>query len=245
MTGDKSWATIEQSIYDDVLSRWGYTDDLSDEEKKRRERVVVEVINEYPNSEMYLIVAAIELRIRLAGYRNAVMVNKHNIAHDWPRFASEAPNLQGYGKHWYFNSEDSNYNKYSEFIAHMTEALQNNCVPLCNTEIGAHSSEYWSFTAENVGRLNDALAWSRVQVDVDGNRLIFNLIWMNKDLNNLQRYIELGLNLGDIIVATLNIKNEKTTNLVITKIVETPVATVTPGQTATITVAEGDNLVFK
>jgi len=245
MTGDKSWATIEQSIYDDVLSRWGYTDDLSDEEKKRRERVVVEVINEYPNSEMYLIVAAIELRIRLAGYRNAVMVNKHNIAHDWPRFASEAPNLQGYGKHWYFNSEDSNYNKYSEFIAHMTEALQNNCVPLCNTEIGAHSSEYWSFTAENVGRLNDALAWSRVQVDVDGNRLIFNLIWMNKDLNNLQRYIELGLNLGDIIVATLNIKNEKTTNLVITKIVETPVATVTPGQTATITVVEGDNLVFK
>lgn len=163
---DRNWQNVEWLLFNDVLANWGHNP-----------RVIIEIINEYPNSEMYSICEGITQRIKAAGYTNLILNNKHNIAYDWGNFASLNPTLDIYGKHWYFNNMN-NYTYYSEFINHMEMALAAGCIPMCNTEVGADYGERWSFTEEKVSLLNDALHWCN-------HRGIGNLIWMNHNLNNL------------------------------------------------------------
>jgi len=87
-------------------------------------------------------------------------------------------NFQGY--HFYFNSWSV-----SGATSQMETALSKG-ISIINTEIGADFNEYNSFTTETVEELNEFIAWCN-------DHRIGNTVWMNENLNNWQRYQELGL----------------------------------------------------
>ena len=176
---NQDWVQIEQTIFNDVLSNWG-----------NNPRVIIEIINEYPNRDMYVYAENIVSRIREAGYTNRIMVNKHTQVDDWQRQADESPGLSYYGHHAYFNNLDdpgTQYHTVWKQKEHMERALATDSYPIVNTEIGASFKEASQFTVGNVAVTNEYLWWSN-------ERQIGNLVWMNHGLRNLGRYEELGFN---------------------------------------------------
>ena len=182
------WVQAEASIFE-VLSRWG-----------NNPRVIIEIVNEFVwdiEGTVWDHVEPIIQRIRAEGYTNLLLINKHTYTDDWRPIGADY-----YGKHAYFdnlNDPNAEYNTLHGAKQYMEEAIAAGCVPLVNTEVGASYLENQAFTPDNVAALNDFLAWSQ-------QRNIGNMIWMNRDLQNLPRYIELGLMLpeGTPITPTLN-----------------------------------------
>lgn len=171
------WVQAEERIID-VLNRW-----------PNNPRIIVELINEFfqdSDGDLWSHLEPIMQRIRAAGYSNQLLVNKHNPVQPWKQIG-----LDDYGKHAYFTREldDSTlYMNLPKSQQYMEEAIQAGCVPLVNTETGAHHQESNYFTTNNVNVLNTWLQWCY-------ERDIGNMIWMNRDLNNLPTYLELGLTL--------------------------------------------------
>ena len=178
------WIQAEASIFE-VLSRWG-----------NNPRVLVEPVNEFvwdTEGTVWDHVAPIIQRIKAAGYTNKLLINKHTQENDWRPIGADY-----YGKHAYFNNLNDPTTKWQTLWAaqmFMEDAIAAGCVPLANTEIGAHFGENQSFTPENVATLNQFLAWCN-------QRGIGNCVWMNKDLQNLARYEELGLKIPPIPTPT-------------------------------------------
>lgn len=173
-TATRSWNTVRQNALDMVAL---YGD---------RENVGIEYINEYWWSNMYPYCEALSKEIRRLATKCFLINNKHNIANDWDRHKRENPTLDRFGMHWYFSNDTSDYNKLSEYKRHMQMAMDNELVPICNTEMGAHHQEQNYFNAENVGRFNEAIIHAQ-------DKPIGILIWCNHNLNNTTKYLQLGL----------------------------------------------------
>ncbi|MEJ2242284.1 MAG: hypothetical protein P8Y18_09095 [Candidatus Bathyarchaeota archaeon] len=140
-------------------------------------RVMVELINEYVSSDFYSRMQDLVSEIRSRGYTNPIVVNKWN--QPWTRINDPLDNTyQGY--HFYFNSWSV-----SGAISQMNTALSRN-IKIISTEVGADYNEYNSFTTGTVNELNQFLSWC-------AEHQIGNTVWMNENLNNWQRYQQLGL----------------------------------------------------
>lgn len=160
-----NWNTVENSIFE-VLEMW-----------PNNNRVAVELINEYVSNDFYPRMQDLVDSIRDAGYTNPIVVNKWNQA--WTVINDPLDNTyQGY--HFYFNSWSV-----SGATSQMNTALSRG-IKVINTEIGADYNEYNSFTTATVEETNQFLAWC-------AERGIGNTVWMNENLNNWQRYQQLGL----------------------------------------------------
>jgi hypothetical protein len=140
-------------------------------------RVAVELINEYVSNDFYPRMQDLVDSIRDAGYTNPIVVNKWNQA--WTVINDPLDNTyQGY--HFYFNSWSV-----SGATSQMNNALSKG-IKIINTEMGADYNEYNSFTTATVEETNEFLAWCT-------DHGIGNTVWMNENLNNWQRYQQLGL----------------------------------------------------
>lgn len=160
-----NWETVENSLFE-VLGTW-----------PNNNRVAVELINEYVLTDFYPRMQNLVDSIREAGYTNPIVVNKWN--QPWTVINDPLDNTyQGY--HFYFNSWSV-----SGAISQMNNALSRG-IKIINTEIGADFNEYNSFTTETVEELNEFIVWCSDQG-------MGNTVWMNENLNNWQRYQELGL----------------------------------------------------
>lgn len=160
-----NWETVENSLFE-VLGTW-----------PNNNRVAVELINEYVLTDFYPRMQNLVDSIREAGYTNPIVVNKWN--QPWTVINDPLDNTyQGY--HFYFNSWSV-----SGAISQMNNALSRG-IKIINTEIGADFNEFRSFTTETVEELNEFIVWCSDQG-------IGNTVWMNENLNNWQRYQELGL----------------------------------------------------
>jgi hypothetical protein len=137
---------------------------------------------------MYSYAENIANKIREAGYKNKILVNKHSQSDDWERHQSNAPSLDYYGHHAYFNNlndPSTHYNTLWGQQDHMDNAKASDCNPIINTEIGAHFKEFSECTTENVEITNRFLHWSN-------ERKIGNLLWLNHNVRNLATYEALG-----------------------------------------------------
>lgn len=228
------------TVWDDGTQRcWKAVQDrlveaLDEPGIKNNKRAIFEIINEYPNStDLFPRTEQIIQNLRSMGYTNPIIQDCHNDSDVWARFKAEAPSLDAYGRHWYMNRG------LAQFQQIMTWAIDNNCTPLVNTEIGAHYDEADAFNPQNVGDLNTYCHWSKP-------RKIGNLIWMNHNLNNLDRYEALGFDPQWSIggeVQIVDFKNVGSTTVVqkIGKIVVTQRDVNIPaGQTVTVELEEGE-----
>lgn len=160
------WAQVETTVFK-VLNRF-----------KNNRRVPVEIINEFAwdGKTVWDRVAPIIANIKAAGFTNPIIINKHTRENDWRTIGANY-----YGRHYYM----SIWTK-TAIQAALTDAMIAGCVPMVCTEVGAHHKERDSFTTENVRQLSEQLAWSNGQG-------IGSLLWMNRDQDNWNRYMELGL----------------------------------------------------
>ena len=221
------WAEAEAALME-CLERWG-----------NNPSVILELVNEFVHDgeNVWERCEPIVSRIKAASYTNKLLINKHTLANDWRTIGCDY-----YGHHAYFsnlNDPTQQYQTLWQAKAQMNNAIAAGCVPLVNTETGAHHREANHFTAENVAILNEYLAWCKFQG-------IGNMVWMNRDLNNLPRYEELGLKFsGD---ETVKYRNEGPTDLTIYKrkvvVTETPI-TIPAGGEVLITLELGEILVQK
>jgi hypothetical protein len=110
--------------------------------------------------------------------------NKHTNSNDWQVFNDPLGDTWQ-GKHFYMNRYT-----YNEAIGHLQNAMDAGVDPnrMVNTEVGASFNEHPDYTTENVGQLNDYLAWCY-------ERGIGNMVWLNKNTYNLGTYEDLGLDL--------------------------------------------------
>lgn len=168
-----NWATVNSSIFD-VLATW-----------PNNTRVAVELINEYTNSDYYSRMQTLITDIRDSGYNNTIVCNKWSQA--WQPL-TDALNATWQGYHYYFNywSPTSARND--------VQAALNLGIKIVNTEIGAHTDESGSFTESLVAELQEFLQWSY-------DNEVSNCIWQREDVDNWDKYIELGLDLSFIETA--------------------------------------------
>ena len=160
-----NWNTARNSILQ-VLQTW-----------PNNQRVAVELINEYVSNDFYSLMQQLVNDIRNAGYTNPIVVNKWN--QPWTVINDPLDNTyQGY--HFYFNSWSV-----SGAMSQMNTALSKG-IKIINTEVGADYNEYNSFTTATVNELNDFMAQC-------ANLGIGNTVWMNENLNNWNRYQDLGI----------------------------------------------------
>jgi len=221
------WAQAEEALME-CLGRWG-----------DNPRVIFELVNEFVHDgeNVWDRCEPIVQRIKAAGYTNKLLINKHTLADDWRTIEADS-----YGHHAYFNSlndPDEQYNTLWQAKAQMVNAETAGCVPLVNTETGAHFGESGDFTAENVAILNEYLAWCK-------ERGIGNMVWLMRDLANLPRYEELGLKFsgGEIV----KYKNEGSNTFTVYKrrivVTDTPIQ-IAGGKTVEITLEPDEFLVQK
>lgn len=161
-------------------------------------RIIPEIINEYvfanpPNTVWDLINDTVN-SIKDDGITNLILNNKHSNADDWGAIGQHVK-LDFHGKHSYFNNGDDPLNATNSLgwaQGHMENAMNGNCIPLVNTEIGASflGAGDPSFNQTTVDVTKTYILWCR---DLD----IGNFIWMNKfassATNHLNKYVDLGL----------------------------------------------------
>jgi hypothetical protein len=160
-----NWQTVRNSLFE-VLETW-----------PNNNRVAVELINEYVSNDFYPRMQELVDSVREAGYTNPIVVNKWN--QPWTVINDPLDNTyQGY--HFYFNSWSV-----SGATSQMNTALSRG-IKIISTEIGADYNEYRSFTTSTVEETNQFLEWC-------AERGIGNTVWMNENLDNWPRYLELEL----------------------------------------------------
>jgi hypothetical protein len=142
-------------------------------------RVWVEMGNEYVSTDFHTIYQGLIDDVRDAGYTNTLVIDKWNTA--WSTAVFDDPYDAIYtGMHFYFNSWSV-----SGAMSQMNTAL-NLGLKLVNTEVGADYNEASSFTTSTVDELNNFLAQCAEQG-------VGNTVWMNENLDNWQRYQQLGI----------------------------------------------------
>lgn len=223
------WAQAESSLME-CLNRWG-----------NNPRIILEIINEFVHDgqNVWDRCEPIIQRIKAAGYSNKLLINKHTLADDWRSIEADF-----YGHHAYFSNlddPDQDYNTLWQAKAQMNNAIAVNCLPLVNTETGAHHQEANHFTAENVAILNEYLDWCKTLS-------IGNMLWMNRDLNNLAKYEALGLEfIGGGEEMSFEYMNEDSETQIYKvmkmMLVEQREITIDPGETKTITLSSDEVLV--
>lgn len=166
-TARSNWATVRNSIFE-VLKAF-----------PNNPRVMVELINEYVSNDFYSRMQRLVTEIRQASYTNPIVVNKWN--QPWT-VINDPLNATYQGYHFYFNSWST-----SGAISQMNTALSKG-IKLINTEIGADYNEASAYTSATVAEMNSFLAQC-------ANLGVGNTLWMNENLDNWERYPELGLEL--------------------------------------------------
>ena len=168
---DNSWdVTGVRAGLQDVLDEWGITSATSTADEERYRHVLVELINEFvwdAGGNVYDHCEPEVDDIRANGYTNLLVLNQHTSDNEWTTIGCDY-----YGKHFYMN----NYTE-AQFQGHMTNALNADCIPIVNTEMGAEADEP-PFTEAHVTELEADQAWLSA-------RNYGYCIWMNKDMDNL------------------------------------------------------------
>lgn len=159
-----NWSTIKNNVYK-VLSAY-----------KNNNRVVVELINEYVSSDFYTRMQSLVTEIRSKGYTNKLILNK--FSQSW-KLVNDPLGKTYQGYHYYFNTWSV-----SGAISNIKLAKAKG-IKLINTEIGADFNEYTAFSASEVSELNSFVSQC-------ASLGIGNLIWMNANLNNYNKYQSLG-----------------------------------------------------
>jgi len=176
------WAQANQSIYDDILANPNFANNP---------RVIIEIVNEFvykAPDNVWDGCAPIVASIQADGYTNPLLVNKHSVSDDWAEGAVIP--FDYYGHHMYMSNDNASYTQqtYWQGQNETREAENAGCVPGVNTEVGAHHLEFNSFDQVNVDLLKDYILWSRNRPVPFGN-----IIWMNKDMRNLETYLTYNL----------------------------------------------------
>jgi len=158
---DNTWddAGVLAGCYD-VLAEWA-----------NNPRVLVEIVNEFVSDAGGTVwdhVEPIITQLKGEGYTNLFVINKHSAADDWTTIGADY-----YGKHFYMN----NYT-IPEFQGFMNSAITAGCIPMVNTEMGAHFAEYTNFTQALVDELEEDQLWA-------SSNQIGYCIWLNKNIRNL------------------------------------------------------------
>lgn len=174
----------------DARNHWTEVENRIDQTLQRypnNSRVAVELINEYASSDYDVRIQGLIDGIRAEGYTNPIITNK--LSTPWYRFSDPLNNTYQ-GMHFYFNSWNA-----SRAISQVNIALSRGITSIFNTEIGANSNEYNSFTQANVDETESFLSQSQALG-------INNCIWMNNDMINWQGYTKYGFTFNTSIPPT-------------------------------------------
>ncbi len=164
--GSCNWTQVNASIFSDVLGNW-----------PNNSRVIVEIINEFTwdGQNVWDRIDPIVDSIIAHGYTNPILNNKHSDSDDWGT-TGQFVDLDYHGRHSYFNNHyiaDNRTQTIGWAQNNMINATNGNCIPLVNTEVGAHTLGAPQFNQTMVDALKDYIIWCR-------QRGIGNMIWLNK-----------------------------------------------------------------